>query len=136
MPTSATASCAQARTILLEIINAPNLFSTNFGFLPGSTIVICNEDITTVGWGQCATAGQRRHPVMLRIHWNFCMEVPCMEYLSLRASSKENYTMCGVIYLPCCLPAKTNIPCMELPRKSSNEYLWTWSTIMAKSINL
>ena len=25
--------------------------------------------------------------------------------------------------LPCCLPAKTNIPCMELQRKSSNEYV-------------
>ena len=31
------------------------------------------------------------------------MELPCMVHLSLRASSKENYTMCGVIFLAACL---------------------------------
>ena len=39
---------------------------------------------------------------MLRIHWNFCVEVPCMEYLSLQASSKEDYSTHGVIFLAAC----------------------------------
>ena len=42
-------------------------------------------------------------PFMLRIHWNFCVEVPCMEYLSLQASNnKEDYSTHGVIFLAAC----------------------------------
>ena len=40
--------------------------------------------------------------VKVRIHWNFYVEVPCMEYLSLQASSKKDYSTHGVIFLAAC----------------------------------
>ena len=45
----------------------------------------------------------RIQSIRVCIHWNFYVELPCMVHLSLRASSKENYTMCGVIFLAACL---------------------------------
>ena len=37
-----------------------------------------------------------------------------------KQQGKLHHILCN---LPCCLPAKTNIPCMELTRKSFNEAL-------------
>ena len=55
-------------------------------------------------WQQFPSSiGTFYNDIRVCIHWNFYVEIPCMVHLSLRASSKENYTMCGVIFLAACM---------------------------------